>query len=102
MPGATSPSVINLANSAATIDSASAITAPATAQNPLLSGYSATFGYLPSQNVGISVGVTYLPGAFDCEGNYPNSSDTVFRAIGRYIALDDALPTVPPFTRATC
>lgn len=69
-------------------------------QNPLLGGYSATEAYLPSQDLGISVAVTYLPGAFDCEGNYPNSSDTVFRAIGRYLAPDDAPPTVPPFTKS--
>jgi len=71
-------------------------------QNPLLGGYSATEAYLSSEDIGISVAVTYLPGAFDCQGNYPNSSDTVFRAIGNYVAPDHAPPTVPPFTRANC
>jgi CubicO group peptidase (beta-lactamase class C family) len=69
-------------------------------QNPLLGGFSATEAYLPSQDITISVAVTYLPAAFDCQGNYPNSSDTVFRAIGRYLAPSEAPPAVPPFTKA--
>ena len=64
-------------------------------QNPLLGGYSATEAYLPAQNIGISVAVTYLPGAFDCEGNYPNSSDTVFRSIGAVVAPKDPPPQLP-------
>lgn len=65
-------------------------------QNPLLGGYSATEAYLPSEKVAIAVVVTYAPGAFDCKGNYPNSSDTVFRAIGAYLAPNDPPPTPPP------
>jgi CubicO group peptidase (beta-lactamase class C family) len=69
-------------------------------QNPLVGGYSATEAYLPSEKVGISVAVTFLPGAFDCHGVYPNSSDTVFRAIGAYVAPNDRPPTAPPTKKA--
>ncbi|WP_034591052.1 serine hydrolase domain-containing protein [Hamadaea tsunoensis] len=69
-------------------------------QNPLLGGYAATEAYLPQEGIGISVAVTFLPGAFDCQGNYPNASDTVFRAIGRYLAPGDPPPAVPPFHKS--
>jgi len=62
-------------------------------QNPLLGGYSATEAYLPSKKIAIAVAVTFAPEAFDSQGNYKNSSDTVFRAIGAYMAPDDAPPT---------
>ena len=64
-------------------------------QNPLLDGYSATEAYLPSKKIAIAVAVTFAPEAFDAEGNYPNSSDKLFRAIGAYMAPDDA-PPLPP------
>ena len=62
-------------------------------QNPLLDGYSATEAYLPSKKIAIAVAVTFAPEAFDLQGNYKNSSDTVFRSIGAYLAPDDAPPT---------
>ncbi|TMP90926.1 MAG: beta-lactamase family protein [Verrucomicrobia bacterium] len=61
-------------------------------QNPLLDGYSATEAYLPSKKIAIAVAVTFAPEAFDSQGNYSNSSDKVFRAIGAYLAPDDAPP----------
>jgi CubicO group peptidase (beta-lactamase class C family) len=64
-------------------------------QNPLLSGEGSTEAYLPSQKIAIAVVVTYLPGAFDSQGNYPNSSDPIFRAIGKYLAPSDAPPQPP-------
>src|SRR6266576_4791260 len=64
-------------------------------QNPLLGGYSATEAYLPSKKIAIAVAVTFAPEAFDSQGNYSNSSDTVFRSIGTYLAPDDAPPPVP-------
>jgi CubicO group peptidase (beta-lactamase class C family) len=64
-------------------------------QNPMLGGYSATVAYLPSKKIAIAVFVTYEPEAFDSEGNYKNSSDALFRAIGAYLAPEDAPPTVP-------
>jgi CubicO group peptidase (beta-lactamase class C family) len=70
-------------------------------QNPLLSGYSATEAYLPSQKISISVATTFLPGAFDCQGNYSNSSDTLFRLIGDYVAPTNAPPTPPNTTPPT-
>src|SRR5437867_5745718 len=62
-------------------------------QNPLLDGYSATEAYLPSKKIAIAVAVTFAPEAFDSQGNYQNSSDTLFRSIGAYLAPDDAPPT---------
>src|SRR5213082_1194041 len=59
-------------------------------QNPLLDGYSATEAYLPSKKIAIAVAVTFAPEAFDSQGNYKNSSDTVFRSNGAYLAPDDA------------
>jgi CubicO group peptidase (beta-lactamase class C family) len=62
-------------------------------QNPLLDGYSATEAYLPSKKIAIAVAVTFAPEAFNSQGNYKNSSDTVFRSIGAYLAPGDAPPT---------
>ncbi len=39
--------------------------------------------------------MTFAPEAFDSEGNYHNSGDTLFRSIGAYLAPDDAPPTPP-------
>jgi CubicO group peptidase (beta-lactamase class C family) len=61
-------------------------------QNPMLGGYSATVAYLPTKKIAIAVFVTYAPEAFDSQGNYKNSSDTIFRLIGAYMAPDDAPP----------
>jgi len=61
-------------------------------QNPLLGGYSATEAYLPSKKIAIAVATTFAPEAFDSQGNYKNSSDTVFRLIGAYVAPDDPPP----------
>ena len=47
-------------------------------------------GILPSKKIAIAV--TFAPEAFDSEGNYKNSSDTLFRSIGAYLAPDDAPP----------
>src|SRR5262249_26132090 len=58
-------------------------------QNPLLGGYAATEAYLPSKKIAIAVAVTFMPEAFDSEGNYPNASDGLFRAIGRLMAPED-------------
>ena len=64
-------------------------------QSPMLGGYSATMAYLPSEKIAIAVFVTYAPEAFDSQGNYANSSDTVFRLIGKFLAPDDPPPTAP-------
>src|SRR6266404_6236862 len=64
-------------------------------QNPLVGGYSATEAYLPSKKIAIAVAVTYAPEAFDSQGNYANSSDTIFRSIGTDLAPDDPPPPVP-------
>jgi CubicO group peptidase (beta-lactamase class C family) len=61
-------------------------------QNPLVDGYGAVEAYLPSKKIAIAVAVTFAPEAFDSQGNYPNSSDTLFRSIGVYMAPDDAPP----------
>jgi CubicO group peptidase (beta-lactamase class C family) len=64
-------------------------------QNPLLGGYGAIEAYLPSKKIAIAVAVTFAPEAFDSQGNYANSSDTLFRSIGTYLAPDDPPPSVP-------
>jgi CubicO group peptidase (beta-lactamase class C family) len=64
-------------------------------QNPLLGGYAAIEAYLPSKKIAIAVAVTFAPEAFDSEGNYQNSGDTLFRSIGTYLAPDDPPPPVP-------
>jgi CubicO group peptidase (beta-lactamase class C family) len=64
-------------------------------QNPLLSGYAAVEGYLPSKKIAIAVAVTYGPAAFDDQGNYTNEGGTIFRKIAAQLAPDDA-PPLPP------
>jgi CubicO group peptidase (beta-lactamase class C family) len=64
-------------------------------QNPLLGGYSAAEAYLPSQKVAIAVVTTFNPGAFDCEGNYGNTSDVLWRLIATDVAPKDAPPVNP-------
>lgn len=65
-------------------------------QNPLLSGYSAAEAYLPSEKIAIAVANTFEPEAFDCNGVYANTADTLFRLIAARIAPDDAPPIAPP------
>jgi CubicO group peptidase (beta-lactamase class C family) len=64
-------------------------------QNPLVSGYSATEAYLPSQKIAIAVAATFEPAAFNSQGVEPDASDPLFRAIGAYMAPNDA-PPMPP------
>lgn len=64
-------------------------------QNPLFAGEAGVMAYLPAKKIGIAVAVTYLPQAFDDQGNYRNEADTLFRRIGRELAPDDALPLPP-------
>jgi CubicO group peptidase (beta-lactamase class C family) len=64
-------------------------------QDPELTGFSATEAYLPSEGIAIAVAVTYLPAAFDAQGNYANSADALFRSVGAVVAPDDPPPTVP-------
>ena len=62
----------------------------------MFSGYAAVEAYLPSQKIAIAVAITYLPEAFDDQGNYPNAADTLFRKIGAELAPDDAPPVRAP------
>jgi CubicO group peptidase (beta-lactamase class C family) len=64
-------------------------------QDPLLSGEGSTEAYLPAQKIAIAAVVTFLPGAFDSQGNYSNSSEQIFRAIAAYLAPADAPPSPP-------
>jgi CubicO group peptidase (beta-lactamase class C family) len=61
-------------------------------QNPLLSGEGAVEAYLLSKKIAIAVAVTFDPQAFDSLGNYDNSSDSLWRHIGAYLAPNDAPP----------
>jgi CubicO group peptidase (beta-lactamase class C family) len=65
-------------------------------QNPLMSGYAAVEAYLPSQKIAIAVATTFLPEAFDDQGDYNNSAQTVFQKIGAELAPDDAPPLRHP------
>jgi hypothetical protein len=62
-------------------------------QDPLLSGYIAADGYLPSQKIAIAVATTFEPAAFNSQGVEPNAADPIFRQIGAYMAPGDAPPT---------
>ena len=64
-------------------------------QDPLVGGYSATEAYLPSQKIAIAVVVTFNPGAFDCQGVEANTSDTLFRLVGAYVAPRNPPPPSP-------
>jgi CubicO group peptidase (beta-lactamase class C family) len=64
-------------------------------QNPLFAGEAGVMAYLPAKKIAIAVAVTYLPEAFDDQGDYRNEADTLFRRIGAELAPDDA-PPVPP------
>jgi len=65
------------------------------AAGPAAQRVGSTEAYLPAQKIAIAVVVTFLPRAFDSQGNYPNSSEQIFRAIGAYLAPDDAPPSPP-------
>lgn len=64
-------------------------------QNPLFSGEAGVMAYLPSKKISIAIAVTYLPEAFDDQGNYVNAADKLFRRVGAELAPDDAPPTPP-------
>ncbi len=64
-------------------------------QDPLLSGVGSTEAYLPAQKIAIAAVVTFLPGAFNSQGNYSNSSEQIFRAVAAYLAPNDAPPSPP-------
>lgn len=64
-------------------------------QNPLFAGEAGVMAYLPSKRISIAMAVTYLPEAFDEQGDYVNAADELFRRIGAALAPDDAPPTRP-------
>jgi hypothetical protein len=41
---------------------------------------------MSSVPLAIAVAITFAPQAFDAHGNWTNSSDLIFRAIGAYLA----------------
>ena len=65
-------------------------------QDPLLSGIGASYAYLPSEDVAIAVVTTFLPEAFDDQGNYQNYSDYVWREIATIAAPNNPPPQLPP------
>lgn len=64
-------------------------------QNPMFAGQSGVAAYLPAKKIAIAIAVTYLPEAFDDDGDYPNAADALFRKVGAELAPDDAPPTPP-------
>src|SRR4051812_42089541 len=62
-------------------------------QTPSLAGYSETMAYLPSQEIAIAVVVTFLPAAYDEQGNNASSALPIYQSIGALMAPNDAPPT---------
>ena len=62
-------------------------------QAPSLTGYSETMAYLPSREIAIAVVVTFLPAAYDAQGNTASSATPIYQSIGALMAPDDAPPT---------
>ena len=63
-------------------------------QNPLFSGESGAFAYLPSGRVAIALAVTYGEKAFDpVTGAYANQADALWREIGAVLVPADPPPT---------
>jgi hypothetical protein len=62
-------------------------------QTPSLAGYSATMAYLPSQEIAIAVVITFLPAAYDAQGNNASSATSIYQSIGALMAPNDAPPT---------
>ncbi len=60
-------------------------------QDPLFSEESAVEAYLPAQQIGIAVAVTYQPETDGTTGGYDNVADQLWRQIGIQLA-----PTDPP------
>ena len=59
-------------------------------QAPLLAGYSAVAGYLPSKKIAIAVAVTFGEKSFDGEGAYVgNIGHELFDEIGAYLSPDE-------------
>jgi len=63
-------------------------------QGPSLSGYSETMAYLPSEDIAIAVVVTFLPSAYDAQGNNASSASSIFRSVAALMAPDDPPPTL--------
>jgi CubicO group peptidase (beta-lactamase class C family) len=55
-------------------------------QTKSFAGSSATVGYLPTQKLTITVEVTYLPEAFDAQGNYRDGSVATFKTLADTLA----------------
>jgi hypothetical protein len=62
----------------------------------MLTGLAAVEAYLPSRRIAIAVAVTYLPEAFDDQGDYRNKTDTLFRRVAAELAPEDAPPMLAP------
>jgi hypothetical protein len=67
---------------------------PWIAQNKFFSGSSATVGYLPAKKLTITVEVTYLPQAFNRQGDYKDASVTTFKSLANFLA-PNTLPKLP-------
>jgi CubicO group peptidase (beta-lactamase class C family) len=61
-------------------------------QTPSLAGYSETMAYLPSQKIAIAVVITFLPTAYDAQGNNAGSAIPIYQSIAALMAPKDAPP----------
>lgn len=68
------------------------ILGPWITQTKNFSGSGASSGYLASQRLTVSVVTTYLPEAFDKDGDYVNASEKIFAALGNALAPGTVQP----------
>jgi hypothetical protein len=67
-------------------------------QNPLFAGQGGAFAYLPSEQLAVSVAVTFRPEAFGATSGFlekGNSADFLWRRIATALVPSDA-PQIPP------
>jgi CubicO group peptidase (beta-lactamase class C family) len=60
--------------------------------NKFYAGSGAIFGYLPAQKVAIAVIATYLPGAWDSEGNMTDAGPAILKELSQVVAPTAAIP----------
>lgn len=70
------------------------ILGPWITQTKSFAGSTATVGYLPSRRLTIAVATTFLPAAFDSEGNFKDASVKVFGSLANALA-PATLPPLP-------
>ena len=60
--------------------------------NKFYAGSGAAFGYLPSQKIAIAVVTTYLPSAFDDQGNVTDAGPKIMASLSKALAPTSPIP----------